>query len=119
MQLYRQLKEKHNRSQIILIRTMSILPIGQELEGLIDRYLCKNLCKGMPPLWNTLKFMCGNDPKKLTVVDKLASGYLLNLEQNSKFHPDDTEFEPPTTYAWTLYFLAGLRDWQVICTRLL
>ena len=111
--LYRQLKEKHYRSQVILIRTMSILPIGAEQEGLLDTFLRKNLNKGVPPLWNTLKYMCANDPKKAAVVDRLATGYMQSLEQNSKFHPEDTEYEPPTTYVWTLYFIAGLRDWQV------
>ena len=113
LDLYRQLREKHSRSQIILIRTMSILPIGSELEKMLDEYLRKNLSKGMPPLWNTLKFMCANDPKKVTVVDKLVTGYTQQLEQCHKFHPDDTLFEPPTTYVWALYFMAALRDWQV------
>ena len=92
---------------------MSILPIGSELEGMLDTFLRTSLNKGVPPLWNTLKFMCANDPKKVAVVDRLTTGYMQSLEQKSKFHPEDSQYEPPTTYVWTLYFIAGLRDWQV------
>jgi peptide alpha-N-acetyltransferase len=92
------------------------LTLGDDFRIAVDKYLRAFLCKGVPSTFVSLKFLY-NDPQKRSIIQDLAESYLASLKSDRTFPPplettsqqpngtSDTA-EPPTTFLWTLYFLA-------------
>jgi peptide alpha-N-acetyltransferase len=85
---------------------------GLKAEGfrpLANAYLMRGLKKGIPSLFVDLKPLY-QDTQKRAILEELVDGYRRSLEEG--FLPDENDVveEPgsdvPTTYLWTLYYLA-------------
>jgi peptide alpha-N-acetyltransferase len=78
---------------------------------LANAYLLRGLTRGIPSLFADLKSLY-RDTRKRTIIEELVDGYRRTLEEGHLPHdlPNDVAAEPdgdvPTTYLWTLYFLA-------------
>ncbi|KAI0674538.1 NMDA receptor-regulated protein 1a [Trametes maxima] len=76
---------------------------GDEFQELLEPYLRTRLEKGVPSLFTDLKALY-RTPQKRDTIESVAQGLLDALA-----HPPDAPCPPsidPTTYVWTLYFLA-------------
>lgn len=86
---------------------------GDLMRQLLDENLRKNLRKGVPPLFVSLRSLY-KDPAKVKVVENIVNEYVKNLKECGYFSPNDaatgTEKEPASTLLWTLYFLAQHYD---------
>lgn len=89
-------------------------PFGTSVEdfrSLANAYLLRGLKKGIPSLFVDLKSLY-QDTQKRAIIEELVDGYRRSLEEGHlpDESSDDTGTEPdsdvPTTYLWTLYFLA-------------
>jgi hypothetical protein len=84
-----------------------------EAEGfrpLANAYLLRGLKKGIPSLFVDLKPLY-QDTQKRAILEELVDGYRRALEEGclpdeSPNDAEETECDMPTTYLWTLYFLA-------------
>ncbi|PIK37160.1 putative N-alpha-acetyltransferase 15, NatA auxiliary subunit [Apostichopus japonicus] len=86
---------------------------GEIFEKMADEYLRKMLRKGVPPAFVTMNGLY-KDPEKVTIIERLLTGYLESLESVSKFSAEDEtngEKESPTVFLWTLFFLAQHYDY--------
>ncbi|KAI9511423.1 NMDA receptor-regulated protein 1-domain-containing protein [Russula earlei] len=78
---------------------------------LANDYLWSGLQKGIPSLFVDMKSLY-QDTRKRVIVEELVDGYRQSLEKNCL--PDgapneivaESDSDVPTTYLWTLYFLA-------------
>ena len=75
----------------------------------LDAYLRSMIQKGVPSLFVSLKDLLENTDKARIVHD-LVTGYYTCLKQSSTFQ-EDSSVEPPTTFLWTVYFLAQWYDY--------
>jgi hypothetical protein len=88
---------------------------GDEFKELVQAYLIAGLSKGIPSLFVDIKALYENGEKK-SVIEELVEGWRESLASgtSSPFKSDSSSVEasspsksePPTTYLWTLYFLA-------------
>lgn len=58
--------------------------LGEIFEKMADEYLRKMLRKGVPPAFVTMNGLY-KDPEKVTIIERLLTGYLESLESVSKF----------------------------------
>lgn len=85
---------------------------GDDFRALADRYILSALEKGIPSLFADIKALYTDTSKRdiiQTIVEALREKLTLPESQPTSTTPDDepvSEAEPPTTYLWTLYFLA-------------
>jgi hypothetical protein len=90
---------------------ISLTPVAAEgFRPLANAYLLRGLKKGIPSLFVDVKPLY-QDIRKRAIVEELVDGYRRTLEENClPDGPSDDVTEPdydvPTTYLWTLYFLA-------------
>ena len=83
----------------------------ENFRPLADVYLCRALKKGIPSLFVDLKPLY-QDTQKRAIVEELVDSYRRSLEGGClpDESPNDVVAESdgdvPTTYLWTLYFLA-------------
>jgi len=83
----------------------------EDFRPLANAYLLRGLKKGIPSLFVDLKPLY-QDTQKRAIIEELVDGYRRSLEEGylPDESPNDTGTEPdsdvPTTYLWTLYFLA-------------
>jgi N-alpha-acetyltransferase 15/16, NatA auxiliary subunit len=95
------------------------IAIDEQFKDLVEPYLLSGLKKGIPSLFVDIKDLYGDDQKRQIVEDfvehvrdTLSSCGSLNFEplslhtQQDPSPSDSSHNEPPTTYLWTLYFLA-------------
>lgn len=96
------------------LRESCSLPFGISVEDfrpLANTYLLRGLKKGIPSLFVDLKSLY-QDTQKRAIIEELVECYRGSLEEGylPDESPNDTGSEPdsdvPTTYLWTLYFLA-------------
>jgi N-alpha-acetyltransferase 15/16, NatA auxiliary subunit len=88
---------------------------GDQFKDLARPYLLSGLKKGIPSLFFDVKGLYGDGKKRQVVEDiveqvreSLSPAGTLSSEDNRQ-HSSSSDFpsdEPPTTYLWTLYFLA-------------
>lgn len=74
---------------------------GDEFKELAEPYLAAGLRKNIPSLFADIKSLY-RDPAKLATIAALAEAHLAALAPPAP----GADAEPPTTYLWTLYFLA-------------
>ena len=76
---------------------------GDTFKDLVTSYIMSGLTKGIPSLFADLKSLY-DDEKKCEVIEGIVEG------AREQFEPSDPPVrdpdEPPTTYLWTLYYLA-------------
>ncbi|KAI0689172.1 NMDA receptor-regulated protein 1-domain-containing protein [Cytidiella melzeri] len=72
---------------------------GDEFRALAEPYLFAGIEKGVPSLFADVKSLYKN-PHKLDIIASIVE------TQRSGSTPSTSVAEPPTTYLWTLYFLA-------------
>jgi N-alpha-acetyltransferase 15/16, NatA auxiliary subunit len=72
----------------------------------VKPYLLSALTKGIPSLFVDIKALY-HDPQKRQVIEDMVEGLRESLASGhpTPSSPPNTD-EPPTTYLWTLYFLA-------------
>ncbi|OSD08807.1 NMDA receptor-regulated protein 1a [Trametes coccinea BRFM310] len=77
--------------------------VGDEFKALVEPYLHSRLGKGIPSVFTDLKALY-RDTAKREAIESIVHAFLDTLT-----HPPDAPCPPsidPTTYVWTLYFLA-------------
>ncbi|KAI0064906.1 N-terminal acetyltransferase A auxiliary subunit [Artomyces pyxidatus] len=89
--------------------------IGDEFQELVRDYLLRGLKKGIPSLFVDVKTLYKDTPKWMT-IEELVEGFRETQENGGSLDdpsipsahssPPSTSHEAPTTYLWTLYFLA-------------
>ncbi len=91
----------------------TLLPdLGDDFKALADQYIQSALEKGIPSLFADIKALYTDTSKReiiQTIVETLREKLIPPEPQSTSTTPDDeplSEAEPPTTYLWTLYFLA-------------
>lgn len=79
---------------------------GDEFEELAKPYVLSALTKGIPSLFADIKALYG-DPHKQQIIEDIVEALRESLSsEHSPPPPSSGPDEPPTTYLWTLYFLA-------------
>lgn len=79
------------------------LHAGDEFKELAEPYLESGLHRNIPSLFADIKSLY-RDPEKLSVIASIAESHHTQLKPQDT--PASGDSEPPTTYLWTLYFLA-------------
>lgn len=74
---------------------------GDEFAQLTEAYIRRGLTKGIPSLFADLKSLYA-DSEKQQAIERIGESLLKEYTADT---PSDTDTEP-TTYLWTLYFLA-------------
>ena len=77
------------------------IAVGDEFKELVKPYVLSSLQKGIPSLFADLKALYKDEFKRQTIE--------VIVEESIKDQPPDAptpQAEEPTTYLWTLYFLA-------------
>ncbi|CAL1708693.1 unnamed protein product [Somion occarium] len=77
---------------------------GDEFKQLAEAYLISALEKGIPSLFTDIKALY-KEPSKQESIQGIVESHRERLSSPSPPSPS-SESEPPTTYLWTLYFLA-------------
>ncbi|OBZ77517.1 N-alpha-acetyltransferase 16, NatA auxiliary subunit [Grifola frondosa] len=78
------------------------LAVGDEFKALVEPYLMSGLDKGIPSLFADIKALYQDSHKQQVIEDIVEA-----LREKLAPSPDDTApASEPTTYLWTLYFLA-------------
>ena len=72
---------------------------GNEFRELVKPYLLSGLTKGIPSLFSDIKALYQDDEKRQIVEDIVETALV-------EFASDQSTPVDPTTYLWTLYFLA-------------
>ena len=72
---------------------------GKEFRELVKPYLLSGLTKGIPSLFSDIKALYRDDEKRQIVEDIVETALV-------EFASDQFTSVDPTTYLWTLYFLA-------------
>ncbi|TCD68847.1 hypothetical protein EIP91_009561 [Steccherinum ochraceum] len=77
--------------------------VGDEFKALAEPYLFSGLDKGIPSLFADIKALYRDDEKQHAIASIVEA---LRERLSSQPQSNSSESEPPTTYLWTLYFLA-------------
>ncbi|KAI0264685.1 NMDA receptor-regulated protein 1-domain-containing protein [Gloeopeniophorella convolvens] len=110
LQLLRDLSAQTPRSITPKRFELMVAP-PEDFKPLVNTYLLRGLDKGIPSLFVDLKPLY-QDIQKRDIVEELVEGYRKVLESGRAIdEPPETPSEQPdgdvpTTYLWTLYFLA-------------
>lgn len=87
---------------------------GDEFKSLMDKYLQRNLRKGVPPLFVNVRALY-KDQEKIRVVEELLAEYMENLPTSGHFtkanKEEGVEREPASALLWTYYYLAQHHDY--------
>ncbi|KAH7926272.1 N-terminal acetyltransferase A, auxiliary subunit [Leucogyrophana mollusca] len=85
-------------------RLALVVATGDEFMALVKQYLSAALVKGIPSLFSDLKSLY-RDPQKQKIIEETAEE--LRERYAAERRPDSSKkSEEPTTYLWTLYYLA-------------
>ncbi|KAG8706720.1 hypothetical protein FRC08_000892 [Ceratobasidium sp. 394] len=88
--------------------------VGEEFRPLVESYLWNGLTRGIPSLFVDVKSLYVDDEKRRVALE-IMEGFSSRLGQEEKAQElkptangtnGDATPEPPTTYLWTLYYLA-------------
>lgn len=77
---------------------------GDEFKDLVRRYLHNGFTKGIPSLFVDIKTLY-SDTTKQQIIEEVVSEFRETLDPSTE-KSDPVLAEQPTTYLWTLYFLA-------------
>ncbi|KDR72571.1 hypothetical protein GALMADRAFT_252705 [Galerina marginata CBS 339.88] len=78
---------------------------GDQFKDLIKPYIVKNLTKGIPSLFADIKALYADKEKQQT-IENLVESLREQYASTSVVPPSAGAETEPTTYLWTLYFLA-------------
>ncbi|KAF9788345.1 NMDA receptor-regulated protein 1a [Thelephora terrestris] len=78
---------------------------GDEFRELAEPYLFSGLSKGIPSLFVDLKDLYRDQDKQRT-IEEIVEGYNQLYTPEDEASSSSSPSEPPTTYLWSLYFLA-------------
>ncbi|KAI0938433.1 hypothetical protein AcW1_001835 [Taiwanofungus camphoratus] len=81
------------------------LALGDRFKELVEPYLFSGLNKGIPSLFADIKALY-KDLQKQQMIEGVVEALREKLAPMVTNSADLTSAEPPTTYLWTLYFLA-------------
>eukprot|EP00727_Mastigamoeba_balamuthi_P004655 m51a1_g14188 putative N-terminal acetyltransferase (880) ;mRNA; f:79108-82597 len=95
LSLYAELEAKYPRSNLCSAMRLRALPAGADFDAALDAYLQKALRKGVPSLFQLLRWVY-DDPARTASLGALLSRHLESLAASGVFA------EPPTTYLWTM-----------------
>ncbi|EMD34697.1 hypothetical protein CERSUDRAFT_86122 [Gelatoporia subvermispora B] len=76
------------------------IALGDEFKELAEPYLHSGLRKGIPSLFADIKALYSDAQKRQVIED------IVELERTKSEHPPQPDSSEPSTYLWTLYFLA-------------
>jgi peptide alpha-N-acetyltransferase len=109
-ELYSDLNEKYPRSHAIHRKPL-MFSEGEQFTALLEPYLIKQLRKGVPSLFNSVKDLL-KDSIKSTLILQSINGFYNNLQTNGTFFGEEQdEKEPPTAFLWTVFFIAHYYDY--------
>merc|ERR1712113_618209 len=80
------LHEKYPRSEAVTVCTLNLCS-GESFRAFVDKYMQRQLRKGVPPLFNMLKHQF-SDENKMSIISELVHGYCKSLEVCQKFNSD-------------------------------
>lgn len=100
VEIFRELKETHPRSTAAK-RLALVYAAEEEFKTQAAAYAKAALVKGVPSLFSDLKSLYADNAKQVTIEEVIES---LRLEWAPK--AEDKETEPPSSYLWSLYYLA-------------
>ncbi|CAF0802062.1 unnamed protein product [Rotaria sp. Silwood1] len=113
--LYENLIEKYPKADAPKQISLQFLT-GEPFAKAVGSYLQRGLQKGVPSLFQSVKFLY-TTPEKVQTVDTLLCTYLNNLikygtfEASSGTDNSTKEIEPPTSLLWLQYYLAQHYDY--------
>ncbi|GAA5981699.1 hypothetical protein JCM5350_000459 [Sporobolomyces pararoseus] len=109
VQVLEELSEKYPRSLAIRRLTLD-LASGEQFRKKASDYLLSALSKGVPSLFADVKALY-TDTEKQKIVGEIVESFRKSLEDKGAIVTDeiseDDTIESPSTYLWTLYFLAS------------
>lgn len=76
-----------------------------DFRDLVKPYLLSGLTKGVPSLFVDIKALYKDDSKR-EIVEQIVEAALADFSPNSSSPSSSSAAVEPTTYLWTLYFLA-------------
>ncbi|THH15248.1 hypothetical protein EW146_g5195 [Bondarzewia mesenterica] len=86
-------------------------PIGDKFKELVKTYILRGLKKGIPSLFADIKKLY-QDPQKGQIIEEVSEGFRElqegggSVDDSPSSSTAPADLEEPTTYLWTLYFLA-------------
>ncbi|CAF0981001.1 unnamed protein product [Rotaria sordida] len=109
--LYENLIEKYPRADAPKQICLQFLT-GEPFAKSIGSYLQKGFQKGVPSLFQSVKFLYVIS-EKVQIIDSLLNNYLNNLTKYGTFEvsSDNEEIEPASTLLWLQYYLAQHYDY--------
>ncbi|CAF1021988.1 unnamed protein product [Adineta steineri] len=109
--LYENLMEKYPRADAPKQICLQFLT-GEPFSKSIGSYLQKGFQKGVPSLFQSVKYLYAT-PEKVQIIDSLLNNYLNNLTKYGTFEisTDDEDIEPASTLLWLQYYLAQHYDY--------
>ncbi|KIP11893.1 hypothetical protein PHLGIDRAFT_82848 [Phlebiopsis gigantea 11061_1 CR5-6] len=78
---------------------------GDDFRELAEPYIAKGLNSNIPSLFADIKALY-RDSEKLAAIASIVESRYTQLKAEATVPSPSSESEPPTTYLWTLYFLA-------------
>ncbi|EDV25040.1 uncharacterized protein TRIADDRAFT_25871 [Trichoplax adhaerens] len=106
--LYSEFVEKYKYSHAPKLLRLQVTS-GDTFKRYVGDYIKHALRRGSPPLFLNIRPLL-KDKTKAKIIEELVLDYSHNLKNHSKLLTDDENKEPPTTYLWTLFFLAQYYD---------
>ncbi|CAF0922384.1 unnamed protein product [Rotaria sordida] len=113
--LYENLIEKYPKADAPKQISLQFLT-GEPFAKAVGLYLQRGLQKGVPSLFQSVKFLYAT-PEKIQIIDTLLRTYLNNLIKYGTFEISSgienltKETEPPTSLLWLQYYLAQHYDY--------
>ncbi|GAA6010456.1 hypothetical protein JCM10207_001313 [Rhodosporidiobolus poonsookiae] len=105
-----ELADKYPRSMGIK-RLALDLASGDRFRALLTPYLLHGLTKGIPSLFADIKALYrlpgGEGAEKAKVVGEVVEEFKKGLEEQGRVGGEGDDVDTPSTYLWTLYFLAS------------
>lgn len=119
------LKDQFPRSAAVQRIPLTLLE-GDALKSKLNVYVRRHLIKGVPSLAIDLgslalqeqdgRYTRVTDPvdfqnhPTIIMLRDMTQEFIVHLQEQSKFHPDDTEEQEPSTIFWALFLQAGLLE---------
>jgi N-alpha-acetyltransferase 15/16, NatA auxiliary subunit len=119
------LKQQFPRSAAIQRIPLTLVE-GDALKSKLNVYVRKHLMKGVPSLALDLgslalqehdgRYTRVSDPvdfqnhATMSMLREMTDEFIRHLQEHSKFHPDDTDEQEPSTIFWALFLQAGLYE---------
>lgn len=110
LEFYNNLNEKYPKSHVINRKPLTFSE-GDQFISLLEPYLIKQLRKGVPSLFNSLKDLLKDSVKSDLIFESIHRFYKNLRESGTFYNQKNDEKEPPTAFLWTAFFIAQYYDY--------